>query len=279
MQTKEKTRYLRDDIAGIILTDESCRSYVERLVSSALEIDLELVKDNLVLKTPRVNSNVNLKYSMVDAIYESNDIIINIEVNYSRQSSTNAKNMRYVCHLLLNQIPKKKLQEYHLKPIYQININGYDVFNAGKFIYRSYLMEEKLHIIRDGFFSLIDINVDFLSEMDYNKIKKEDPNSLERLLYIFVCDNKDKLDEVYIGDEIMDKVREKLSALTDDFANELYYDREEFINQVSYEEGSNDKAIEIAKNLLKMNMHMQDIMKATGLAKEEIEELMKEEEP
>jgi len=280
MLTKEKPRFLRDDVAGIILTDNSLHEYLERIVSSALNIDLELVKDNLVLKSSRINTNINVKYSEVDAIYESDDIIINIEVNFSKQLTTNTKNMRYVCHLVLEQIPIGKRKEYNLKPIYQININYYDIFNAGKFIYRSYIMEETLHQIRDNFFTIIDISMDFLANIDYNKIIKEAPDSLERLLYIFVCDNKDKLDSVYVGDEIMEKVRNKLSALTENFMEGLYYDREEYINQVSYEEGKTagieENKIKIAQNLLKENISIDIISKTTGLTIEEIKKLKKD---
>jgi len=273
MITKEKPRFLRDDVAGILLTDNTLHEYLEKIVSKAINIDLELVKNNLVLKSSRINTNVNVKYSEVDAIYESDDIIINIEVNFSKQQATNTKNMRYVCHLVLEQIPIGKRKEYDLKPIYQININYYDVFNAGKFIYRSYIMEENLHQVRDNLFTIIDISMDFLASIEYNKIMEEEPDSLERLLYIFVCDKKDKLDTVYVGDEIMEKVRNKMSALTEDFMEGLYYDREEYINQISYEEGKKERNIEIAKNMLKENIDTDMIEKVTGLTQEEIEKL------
>ncbi len=278
MNTKEKPRFLRQTRAGIILTDDSLHEYLERIVSSALEIDLELVKNKLVLQSSRINTNVNIKYSEVDAIYESDDIIINIEVNLTNQLTTNTKNMRYVCHLVLEQIPIGLQKEYNLKPIYQININYYDIFNAGKFIYKSYIMEETLHRVRDNFFTIIDISIDFLANIDYNKIRNEEPDSLERLLYIFVCDNQDKLDSVYVGDEIMEKVRKKMSVLTEDFMEGLYYDREEYINQISYEEGKNQSKIEIAKNMLKENISIDIIAKVTGLTKEEITKLQKEQQ-
>ena len=186
MITKEKTKYLEDKVASIIFTDESTREYVECIVSSALNIPLEIVKDNLTLLTPKVNSNINIQYSEVDAIYENNTSIINIEINYQNYNTLDVKNMKYVCHLVLKQT---KINDKYpkLKPIYQININNFDVFNEGKFIYRSYIMEETLHKKRNDFISIIDINVDFLSNIDYNKIMEEEEYSLERMLYIFVC--------------------------------------------------------------------------------------------
>ena len=42
---------------------------------------------------------------------------------------------------------------------------------------------------------------------------------------------------------------------------------------IGFEEGSNNKAKEIAKNLLKENIDIQIISKTTGLAKEDIQAL------
>ena len=274
MITKEKTKYLEDKVASIIFTDESTREYVECIVSSALNIPLEIVKDNLTLLTPKVNSNINIQYSEVDAIYENNTSIINIEINYQNYNTLDVKNMKYVCHLVLKQT---KINDKYpkLKPIYQININNFDVFNEGKFIYRSYIMEETLHKKRNDFISIIDINVDFLSNIDYNKIMEEEEYSLERMLYIFVCNNKNILDKLYLGVEIMEKVREKISALTEDFDRELYYDREELINRYSYEEGyktaSKNRNIEIATSMLKKHISEPDILEITGLTQEELD--------
>lgn len=106
MYTKEK-KYLKDKIASIIFTDESCLEYVERVVSAALDIPLEIVKDNLVLETNRVNYNTNIKYNYVDAIYENNTSIINIEINYNNSKNVRIKNMRYICHLLLKETNNK----------------------------------------------------------------------------------------------------------------------------------------------------------------------------
>jgi len=267
LKIKEK-KYLKDKIANIIFTDESCKEYVESVVSAALNIPLEIVKDNLILKTNRINNNLSTKYSYVDAIYENNTSIINIEINYNNTKSLRNKNMRYVCQLLL-----KGLNNKEIKPIYQININNYDVYNKNRFIYRSVIMKKDLHKIRDDYLSIIDINVDFLSNMNYNEIK-EDKESLEYLLYIFVNDNNKELDRLYLNNKIMENVREKLSVLSEDFMGGLYYDREELLNEASFEEGQVEKTKEIAKNLLKLNMSIKDIITATNLSKEEIESLI-----
>lgn len=271
-----KEKYLlKDNVAGILFTCDELKEYVELIVARALDIDVNLIRGNLELKSTKVNTNVNIKDSISDAVYEDNDNIYNIEINYNFSETSKVKNMRYVCHLLLNQI--KKSDKDKIKRINQININNFDIFKKGKFIYRSYIMEESLHQIRDDYITIIDINVDFLSKIDYTKIKEEKNDSLEKLLYVFVCNNKEELAKVYVGDDIMEKVKNKVSSLTDDFEQELFYNREEFINECSREigekEGEKKKSLEIAKNMLEEKSDIDFIIRVTGLSLEEINSL------
>lgn len=71
--------------------------------------------------------------------------------------------------------------------------------------------------------------------MDYNIIESKETISLERLLYIMICDDEKKRAKLYSKDKIMDKVED----LNSDF-NDLYYDREEYHNEVIYEVGVQD---------------------------------------
>ena len=71
----------------------------------------------------------------------------------------------------------------------------------------------------------------------------------------------------------MKKVVEKVSSLTEDFADELYYDREEIINDYSYDLGKEERNMEITKKLLDMKMPISNIIDITGLSEEEIKSL------
>ena len=73
--------------------------------------------------------------------------------------------------------------------------------------------------------------------MNYNNLEKYESDSLERLLYVFVCNNKDVLDKVYVGDEIMEKVKDQLYDLDENLDNYLFYDREEYMKESLYSTG------------------------------------------
>lgn len=271
MNTK---KYLRDDIAGILLTDETLKDYVISIISASTSIKKEDIKD-LKLITPRINSNTNIKYSEVDAVYESSDNIINIEVNYNESKLSIAKNNRYVYHLILRQVKKGDIDLY--KKVWQININNYDYFKKGEFIYHSYIMDEKYHECRDDGVEIIDINLAYLEKLSYNEIKKEGTNSLIRLLYIMLCEDKEERVKLYKSDRIMDKVNDKIDELTEEFDSILFYNKEEFrkaeSEELGIEKGRKEREKEIAKKMLEENMSLELISKLTGLSKEEIEEL------
>lgn len=296
MITEERKEvYLKDKIVNILLTDKETRCYTEAIIAASLNIPIEVVKDNLELMSPRINENIHNQYSMVDALYENNTSIINIEVNYRNTLDGRKRGVKYVCNLILRQIRinDKKLK---LKPVYQININNYDIFNAGKFIYKSYLMEEELHEKRDNSISIIDINMAILSKMNYTDIKKGNKESLEWLLYALVCKNNRELDELYIGDEVMEKVRNKILDLTEEEWKDFYYNPDEELEAIKEEarkegleegrkqghnegieegilEGKRRNTLEIAKSMLNKNMSIEDISDITGLTLEEVNEL------
>ncbi len=75
----------------------------------------------------------------------------------------------------------------------------------------------------------------------------------------------------------MANVDKKLENLRKALKEDLYYDREE-LNKKSFEymvreEGREEKALEIAKEMLKNNLSTEMIIKCTGLSQEEINSL------
>ena len=103
---------------------------------------------------------------------------------------------------------------------------------------------------------------------------EESNDSLEKLLYIFVCNDSNVLDRVYLNDKIMDKVRGKLDSIIYDFDGTLYYDKQEFVEEASFNYGKEEGTKETAKSLLKMGVNtIEQIAEATGLSVEEINSL------
>ena len=99
MKTKEKV-LLKDEVVKKIFTgSKSGTRYLERIVSYALDIPLEVVKDNLELIHPEIGISKNYVNQEVDLVYENCTSYITIEFNYNYYKDLNIKNYAYICAL------------------------------------------------------------------------------------------------------------------------------------------------------------------------------------
>lgn len=115
--------------------------------------------------------------------------------------------------------------------------------------------------------------------MYYNKDKL---NTFERELALMILDNKKELKEVSEGDDVMDKVNEKICKLSDDEILQGIYVKEEMDSwmkkvdlKYAKEEGKKEANMETARKLLKENVSIDVIIKTTGITKKQIEILRK----
>lgn len=121
------------------------------------------------------------------------------------------------------------------------------------------------------------IDLEYIENKYYNN---DELTRREKIFLMFKESNREKLKEISKGDKIMDKIYKRLDKLSEDEALSLLYDekeREEEKKQAEIEyaeeHGLNKGIKQTAKNLLLMNMKVEDISKATGLSIEEINNL------
>ena len=261
---------LKDKVVKELLNSENptCREYLVRLISASTGISVKLLRNNIELVTPNVSSNSNYVNSVSDVMVKDNENYYNIEINYNNVPIAIVKNNIYMYNSILRQVHKS--DDYkNVKGVIQININNYDLFNKGEFVYDSMMIEKKHHIVRDNMLRVIDINLDFLSNIDYNKIKKGNEYNLEKLLYFFVCSDKKLLDNIYNGNGLMRDISKIFNIDIEDLDKQLYYDYDEYMKEVFYEQGEIDKQKIIIKNMLNKNYPKKEIMELTNLKEEE----------
>ena len=105
--------------------------------------------------------------------------------------------------------------------------------------------------------------------------------TLEKALYLFVCDDMEKLNAIYEGDKLMKKLMKENEDLLKDFDEMLYYDRDKMFENACYEKGyakgkqeaRQERNEEIVKEMLNKGMELQDIIDITGLTEKEIKEI------
>ena len=92
----------RDTIVKKIFTStKDGLKYLSKIVCKVLNIPEEDVTFTLI--HPDVSVNENSVNSEVDVALESNEMLVNVEVNSVRSRKNERKNNMYVCHLVLRQ--------------------------------------------------------------------------------------------------------------------------------------------------------------------------------
>ena len=280
MNTKEKIKFplLKDKVAKKLFTEKKVGlEYLRKIISLAIGIPMDMIDKDIKLIHPNIGVNKNIVNSEADVVLENDEFYVNLEINYYNNETSDIKNGLYLCHLLLRQV--KKAKEYEaLKKVYQINLNSYDALGKEEFIYHSKLYEKKYHIERSDFIEIIDINLEKLRQIDYNTLVKSDDMTLEKALYLFVCDDIEKLNAIYEGDKLMKKLMKENEDLLKEFDEMLYYDRDKMFLNACYEKGyvkgKQEATIamqkQLAKDMLIANESIEKIVQFSKLSKEEI---------
>ena len=273
MNRKDNLVIINDKYIKKLLSDPSMEGYVKKVVSRVTDISLEELNHGFKMLHPDIGVGRNTVDSEADLIYIYRDAYINMEMNMVYSKTLDTKNYVYTNQLFLRDISSSKDYQNVLKVI-QINIDNYDRFGKNLFVYQSVVMESKTYIERNNYLEIYDINLDYLRKVDYNNIKKD---SLEYYLYYMVVKDIKQIKFIYEGDELMEQVLGKVTSMMGAIDELLLYDRKKVESSSYYQdgmkEGKKGRSIEIAKNLLNLNVEIPIIMKSTGLSKKEIKKL------
>lgn len=218
--------YLYDFYATKIFADEEFKEYLMLVISKILKRDIEEIKKDFKYLNVRLGlSRMNVG-SEADVVVKTGIGYVSLEINWTMTKKTIRKNMGYVCSLYLSQLETS--EDYgKLKDIFQINFNREDLFKEGEFVYTSRLYDDKSKKARKhNILQIIDVNMEYLKKMSYTTIKEMEERSLERLLYIFVEHDPERLNELYEGDELMRKVKNKFFYLESSLERFLLYDKQ-----------------------------------------------------
>ena len=260
------------------------KEYLARILSNILNIDKDYILDNLVYKnTEHTKLSKKDKRKISDLIVEVENMKINLEMNKGYYKSLTHKNNMYIYRLILGSIKEKEEYIDYDKMIIQVNFDVKWKFRD-KLITKFEMIEKETGKKRCDYIESNDpiiyhVNLSKIKDMYYNKDKL---NTFERELALMILDNKRELKEVSEGDDVMDKVNEKICKLSDDEILQGIYVKEEMDSwmkkvdlKYAKEEGKKEANMETARKLLKKGMEIKDIIDITGITEEQIEILRK----
>ena len=262
------------------------------LLKALLEFILKIKIDKLeIKKTELLSGNVNIKDKRVDAIVHTGNKKIEIEINSQNKDYLHTRSTAYICNIYQSNASVGDTYNEDTD-IIQVNLTwGLGRNNEEMKIYK--IMNEKGELYVKNFI-IYEINMDYYDKIWYSKNEEE----IKKNQYMIMLDLDKKELKNMPKDKIVDKYITNVTIVNDDPEFQKYMSEEEDKRKIQnsllseakeegisqgYTSGINDgiskgknkKSIEIAKNMLKKNMSIEDISDITGLSIEEINKLTK----
>ncbi len=262
------------------------------LLKALLEFILKIKIDKLeIKKTELLSGNVNIKDKRVDAIVHTGNKKIEIEINSQNKDYLHTRSTAYICNIYQSNASVGDTYNEDTD-IIQVNLTwGLGRNNEEMKIYK--IMNEKGELYVKNFI-IYEINMDYYDKIWYSKNEEE----IKKNQYMIMLDLDKKELKNMPKDKIVDKYITNVTIINDDPEFQKYMSEEEDKRKIQnsllseakeegisqgYTSGINDgiskgenkKSIEIAKNMLKKNMSIEDISDITGLSIEEINKLTK----
>ena len=256
------------------------------LLKALLEFILKIKIDKLeIKKTELLSGNVNIKDKRVDAIVHTGNKKIEIEINSQNKDYLHTRSTAYICNIYQSNASVGDTYNEDTD-IIQVNLTwGLGRNNDEMKIYK--IMNEKGELYVKNFI-IYEINMDYYDKIWYSKNEEE----IKKNQYMIMLDLDKKELKNMPKDKIVDKYITNVTIVNDDPEFQKYMSEEEDKKKIQnsllseakengYTSGINDgiskgknkKSIEIAKNMLKKNMSIEDISDVTGLTIEKINNL------
>ena len=258
------------------------KEFLKAILEPILEkeiIDLEILNPNLI------QDYFRLRGQRLDLLVSTKDEIINVELNINYSEEVKIRNLHYIFKIA-SELTERGNKYKIGHPIVQVNLNFYN----SKYEKSVYTLYDKINKIElTDYIKICNIGIDKYIKNYYNNGKKFTKGE-EALIMLDM--EQQGLEELSEKSEIVKNFKKEVIKANNDKLVIDWISKEEEQKQyeeVMYEkghnqgleegltqgkdEGSKQTKIEVAKELLKLNMDLESICRVTKLTKEEIESL------
>ena len=259
-----------DNVFKSIFCDEHDTFLLKTLIERCLKIKIKLIE---IHSPERIKENIYAKGQRLDVLIKADDKLINIEVNSGYYEALHRKSFGYAGSKYGEEV-KVGESYFDMNDVIQINFTwGLPKKHPVLGEYPPIDTNTGIKFVDN--FNIYEYNMDKIKELWYSGDKEYE------FLAIFDFD-KEELKKVGSGDKYMTEFKKKVESLNNNARYKEFLSAEEdakktnnTFKEIGRREGVEERNIEIARNLLKENVDMEIISKATGLALEEIKKLEK----
>ena len=264
--------FIRDKFAKAMFANPVNSDYVIKYIL-ALEQKENIEILSYEVLYPEINTFKNLKDRVTDAYGVLNTseglVLLNTEFNCNYTNESFLKNLVYICHMLLKYADVSSGKVY--TKCIQININNFDVYGEGKFVYKEEIFP-KYRDKENVMLTRYNINVALLRKMSYDDIRKLNRDGLEYLSLICITNNK----KAFIGDKIMLRIVKELDAMQKNYDELIYYDPKKFHEAEMKEIAIEKSNLAIAKKLIEKGSTKDFVIEITDITENQYEDLVNE---
>lgn len=270
---KEKKFYTAkyDRVFKTILCNEDDTKLFQEFLSRILKKKVEIVE--FLRNELPVNTTLE-KVKTVDVLVKVDNDYIHIELNTNYNNYLHIRNYIYFSTLYSNKVKRGekydlKTKFLHLDFTYGLGLEKEEKIN---YYIQSEVGEKYLENIE-----IIEYNMDKIMKYWYN----EDIQKVNEYKHLIMLDlETDELDKLSKGDDFVKEFNDKITELNEKetFQSAMTYEEDQRLilnteKSISYNEGMEERNIEIAKSMLNKNINKEIISECTGLSLDEINNL------
>ena len=265
-----------DNVFKSIFCDEHDTFLLKTLIERCLKIKIKLIE---IHSPERIKENIYAKGQRLDVLVKADDKLINIEVNSGYYEALHRKSFGYAGSKYGEEV-KVGESYFDMNDVIQINFT-WGLPKKHPVLGEYPPIDSNTGIKFVDNFNIYEYNMDKIKELWYSGDKEYE------FLAIFDFD-KEELKKVGSGDKYMTEFKKKVESLNNNARYKEFLSAEEDMRktnntfkeigrregiEIGKSEGVEERNIEIARNLLKKNMNIQDISEVTGLPLSEIKKL------
>lgn len=262
-----------------VMLNENNKDILKWLLETTLKVKIESIE---VQNIERNTGNIKVKRKILDALLITDAGKIQIELNSNNAEYVHARNMAYITDIYSHDTLVGETYSEKTKYI-QINLTYNLKEEKANRIYKMMDEEGKLFVEN---FEIYEFNMDFYKKIWDNKNEKMIEENKALIMLDLDLENLRILSK---KDRLVDKYMSNLENINKEptFREYMSYEEDQrkirnTIKEEGYkegieegiEQGISEEKINIAKNLISMNMSIEDIKKATGLSINEINKLL-----
>ena len=278
-----------------VFGEEKRIKFLIYIIEEILNVKVKSIK---LLNGKILGEKYKTKRSYLDLLVTLNDDTkLSIEVNTDTSNIVMERNLIFIFKVMANDV---KIEDKYadLSNFIQINLNAEKSKNAYSFE-KYVLMEEKSHKLLTDKLQILKINLSFYANKCYTSSELNELSDFEKLMGLIGAKTQKEYDIFSSEEGMLKDIMDTADEFREDSDIITMYDRETEMNRIhelekreavkealdekdkifeiekkkAIEEVSLNSKMEIAYNMLNMNMRVEDISKATGLSIDEVNDL------